>query len=133
MKNDMSLVTLTHRVLPQGAQLSYPLSTWHLIYLHYYIVRMFNPVSVQCGQKNISGTDHIRDQKGSQRGRTRLLKQKIDDGRSSKTHLVRLMHNVVRSKFRIPPFRDESKTHVAPVMTIFMTYTVVITNTRNQM
>ena len=124
----MSLVTLTHRVLPQGAQLSYPLSTWHLICLHYYIVRMFNPVSVQYGQK-ISGPDHIRDQKGQ----TRLLKQKIDDGRSSKTHLVRLMHNVVRSKFEILPFRDESKTHVTPVMTIFMTYTVVVTSTRNQM
>ena len=88
--------------------------------------------SVGKGLENISGPDHIRDQKGSQR-RTRLLKQKIDDGRSSKTHLVRLMHNVVRSKFRIPPFRDESKTHVTPVMTIFMTYIVVSTNTRNQM
>ena len=41
--------------------------------------------------------DHIRDQKGTQR-RTRLPKHKIDDGTSSKTHLVRLMHNVVSSK-----------------------------------
>ena len=84
-------------------------------------------------EKNISGPDHIGDQKGSQRRIRRSSKTEIDDGTSSKTHLVRLMHNVAHSKFKILPFRDESKTHVTPVMMISMTYTVVNTNPRNQM
>ena len=43
------------------------------------------------------------------------------------------MHNVVSSKFKTLSFRDESKTHVTPVMTIFMTCNVAKINPRNKM
>ena len=51
-------------------------------------------------EKNVHVPDHIHDQKMSKEVRG-LPKLTVDDKASSKTHLVRLMHNVVTSKFKI--------------------------------
>ena len=52
------------------------------------------------GRKNVHVPDHIHDQKMSTEARV-LPKRKVDDRASSKTHLVRFMHNVLTSKFKI--------------------------------
>ena len=57
----------------------------------------------RCPQKYVHGSGHIHDQ-NIQRStpEVRVLpKYKVDDRASSKTHLVRFMHNVVTSKFKI--------------------------------
>ena len=88
--------TLTQRVLPQGVKFPYPLSTWHLIHSHHCQVR----IPIKYPQKNVHVPDHIHDQKMSTEARV-LPKRKVDDRASSKTHLVRFMHNVLTSKFKI--------------------------------
>ena len=81
--------------------------------------------------------DHIRDQKVVKEDHVALPKQKIDDETSSKTHLAQFMHNVVSSKFKTLSFMSslngKKNMPVTPVITTFMTYTVVSTNPRNQM
>ena len=64
MRNDMSLVTLTHRVINFHTPFRHGISSHYI----YYIVRMFNPVSVQCGQgiKKISLVQIHLWSKGSQ-------------------------------------------------------------------
>ena len=57
-------------------------------------------IPLEYPQKNVHVPDHIHDQKMSTEARV-LPKRKVDDKASSKTHLVRLMHNVVASKFKI--------------------------------
>ena len=54
----------------------------------------------QISAENVHVPDHIHDQKISTEVRV-LPKLTVDDKASSKTHLVRLMHNVVTSKFKI--------------------------------
>ena len=90
--------TLTQRVLPQGVKFPYPLSTWHLI--HSTKLPGTDTNSIRWSAEKCSCSRSHSWSKDSQR-RTRLPKHKVDDKASSKTHLVRFMHSVVTSKFKI--------------------------------
>ena len=103
--------TLTQRVLTEGVKFPYPLSTWHLIhslasrYGYQSNIRRkmftFQIISMikRYPQKYVHGSDCIHDQ-DIQKVHV-LPKLTADDRTSSKTHLVRFMHNVVTSKFKI--------------------------------
>ena len=86
--------TLNPKGVPQGVKFPYPLSTWHLIHSHP------GTDTNQISAEKCSRSRSHPWSKDIQR-RTRLPKHNVDDKASPKTHLVRLMHSVVASKFKI--------------------------------
>ena len=99
MRDDMSLVTLSHRVLNFHTPFRHGISSTYITTLY--------GCSIQCKglTKNISGPDHIRDQKGSQRRIHRSSKTEIDDAMMfHHQNLSRLTH----AQCRILQIRNSS-------------------------
>ena len=77
MRDDMSLVTLSHRVLNFHTPFRHGISSTYITTLYGCSIPFQS--SVDKGLENISGSDHIRDHKGSQRRMCRSSKTEIDD------------------------------------------------------
>ena len=99
MMNDMSLHPYP-KGAPTGCQISIPpfdMTSHPLTSLPGTLTSL---PDTRTWKKNVHVPDHIHDQKMSKEVRG-LPQLTVDDKASSKTHLVRLMHNVVSSKFKI--------------------------------
>ena len=99
MMNGMSL-----HPYPKGAHTGCQISIPPFDMTSHPLTRFQIRIPIKYPQKNVHVSDHIHDQKMSKEVATEvrvLPKLTVDDKASSKTHFVRLMHNVVTSKFKI--------------------------------